>query len=122
MFSPQPGYGSLLSVTFTSLEVAKVFYSALPCYKGPSLGAVFTLAIPFTVAAFPPEKMAWVKEHHLDQTLVSSKFSFFGIESGLLLLLSQVRIGVGMEELSSLLNGVTLALKKAEEFCTGHNV
>jgi len=93
------GYSGLLSVSFTSLDAAKVFYSALPCYKGPSLGTVFTLATPFTAIGFPPEKMAWAKEHHLDETLV--------------------RISVGTEELSSLMNGVALALKKAEEFCAG---
>lgn len=66
------GYGGLLSVSFTSLDAAKVFYSSLPCYKGPSLGTVFTLATPFTVIAFPPEKKVWAEEHHLDETLVSS--------------------------------------------------
>ncbi|KIK57870.1 hypothetical protein GYMLUDRAFT_228442 [Collybiopsis luxurians FD-317 M1] len=100
--SCKPGYGSLMSVSFTSLEVAKVFYSTLPCGKGPSLGAVVTLVTPFTAIAFPPEKKAWVKEHYLDETLV--------------------RISVGMEDRSSLLNGFALALKKAEEFCAGNNL
>ncbi|KAF5382260.1 hypothetical protein D9757_008937 [Collybiopsis confluens] len=91
----RPGYGSLMSVSFTSLRAAKAFYSSLPCYKGPSLGAVCTLATPFTAIAFPPEKSGWAKEHDLDETLV--------------------RISVGMEDLSSLLAGFSFALDQAEK-------
>src|SRR6267154_659960 len=55
------GYGSLLSASFISLDAAKAFYSALKCYKGVTLGTVFTLATAFAAIAFPPEQMDWAK-------------------------------------------------------------
>lgn len=66
----ETGYSCVLSISFTSLGTAKVFYSALPFYKGPTLGTVFTLATPFTVIAFPVEKRQWAKDHHLEESLV----------------------------------------------------
>ena len=63
------GYGSLLSVTFTSVGAAKVFFDSLQCYKGPTLGTVFTLATPFVVLAFPG-RMKWAKDHNLEESLV----------------------------------------------------
>jgi len=64
------GHGYLLSVSFTSLDAAKAFYSALKCYKGITVGTVYTLATPFNVIAFPPEKMAWAKNHQVEESLV----------------------------------------------------
>jgi cystathionine gamma-synthase len=64
------GYGSLLSVTFTSVDSAKAFYSALQCYKGTTLGTVFTLATAFSALAYPPEKMKWIEEHGVEESLV----------------------------------------------------
>ncbi|KAJ7632129.1 pyridoxal phosphate-dependent transferase [Roridomyces roridus] len=89
------GYGSMLSVTFTSLEAAKTFYAALQCYKAPTLGTVFTLAIAFSVLANPPDKMEWIEAHGVEQSLV--------------------RFSVGMEETSSILKCVLEALLVAEE-------
>ena len=72
------GYGSLLSVTFTSLGAAKVFYDSLQCYKGPTVGTVFTLATPFVALSFQGEgRMQWARDHGLEEALVYySNFSF----------------------------------------------
>ncbi|KAF8150620.1 pyridoxal phosphate-dependent transferase [Crassisporium funariophilum] len=90
------GYSCLLSVSFTSLGAAQVFYSALRCYKGPTLGTVFTIATPFTAIAFPPEKMEWVKEHNLEEALV--------------------RFSVGVEDTEKLLSTVSEAVKAAKQW------
>ena len=65
------GYGCLLSVTFTSLGAAKVFYDSLQCYKGPTVGTIVTLATPFVALSFQGEgQMQWAKDHNLEETLV----------------------------------------------------
>ncbi|KAJ7118756.1 pyridoxal phosphate-dependent transferase [Mycena epipterygia] len=91
----ETGYGSLLAVTFTSLEAAKVFYSALQCYKGTTLGTVFTLATAFSVLGFRPDQMKWVEDHGVEESLI--------------------RFSVGMETTSSLLKCVSDALAVAEK-------
>ena len=63
------GYGGLLSVTFTSLGAAKVFYNSLQCYKGPTLGTIVTLASPFVALSFQG-RMQWAKDHNLEEALV----------------------------------------------------
>ena len=90
----QGGFGGLFSLTFTSFTASVVFFDALSCYKGPSLGTNFTLACPFTVLAHYTE-MDWAEQ--------------FGVEQGL------VRISIGMEERGSLLRCVENAVKAAEE-------
>ena len=78
------GYSGLLSVTFTSLGAAKVFYDSLQCYKGPTLGTVFTLATPFVALAFQTEgRMQWARDHNLKESLVClfGFFSFFSSSS-----------------------------------------
>ncbi|KAJ6534937.1 pyridoxal phosphate-dependent transferase [Mycena capillaripes] len=67
---PQTGYGSLLAVTFTSLDAAKAFLAALQCYKGTTLGCVYTLALAFNALAFPPEKKQWMEDHGVEENLV----------------------------------------------------
>ena len=65
------GYGSLLSVTFTSLGAAEVFYNSLQCCKGTTFGSVVTLAIPYVTYGFQLEGwMQWAKDHNLEETLV----------------------------------------------------
>ena len=65
------GYGGLLSVTFTSVGAAKVFYNSLQCYKGPTLGTVVTLATAFVALSFQREgQMQWAKDHNLEEALV----------------------------------------------------
>ncbi|KAJ6580578.1 pyridoxal phosphate-dependent transferase [Mycena sp. CBHHK59/15] len=63
------GFGGLLSVTFTSLDAAKRFYSALKCYKGPTVGTVFTLATAFTAIAVPPDNVQWAEDHGVEESL-----------------------------------------------------
>ncbi|KAJ7773021.1 PLP-dependent transferase [Mycena metata] len=91
---PAFGYGYLLSATFTSLEAAKIFYSALGCFKGSTLGTTFTLATAFTVIAYPPERMEWAEEHGVEECLV--------------------RFSVGVEDTESILKCVSDALDVAE--------
>jgi len=69
------GYSYLLSVSFTSVGAAKVFYHSLQCYKGPTLGTIVTLATPFVALAFPPEKLQWARDHTLEESLVCYWFS-----------------------------------------------
>ncbi|KAJ7063550.1 pyridoxal phosphate-dependent transferase [Mycena amicta] len=89
----ETGYGSLLSITFTSLEAAKVFYGALQCYKGVTLGTVFTLATAFCAIAFPPDKMEWIEERGVEESLI--------------------RFSVGMEDTAALLKCIRDALDAA---------
>ncbi|KAJ7221727.1 pyridoxal phosphate-dependent transferase [Mycena pura] len=90
----ETGYGNLLSVTFTSVAAAKAFYCALQCYKGATLGTVFTLATAFSVIAFPPEKMQWIEDRGVEESLI--------------------RFSVGMEDTSSILKCVLDALLVAQ--------
>lgn len=48
------GYGFLLSVVFREDRCAMAFYDALEVAKGPSLGADFTLAIPYAQVCCTP--------------------------------------------------------------------
>jgi cystathionine gamma-synthase len=69
------GYGGLLSVTFTSLGAARVFYDSLQCYKGANVGSVVTLAIPFVTYSFQG-RLEWAKDHDLDETHVCYWYYF----------------------------------------------
>lgn len=89
----QPGYGSLFSLTFTTIDASKAFFDALKCCKGPSLGTNFTLACPYTVLA-----------HYLELDWAKS----WEVEEGL------VRVSIGLEDLSTLMDWFQLALKEAE--------
>lgn len=89
----KPGYGSLFSLTFTTIDASKAFFDALKCCKGPSLGTNFTLACPYTVLA-----------HYLELDWAKS----WEVEEGL------VRVSIGLEDLSILMDWFTLAVKAAE--------
>lgn len=91
--SSESGFGGLFSLTFTSPTIAREFFNALPCHKGPSLGTNFTLACPYTILAHYAE-MDWVAQ--------------YGVEEGL------VRVSVGLESRQVLLDGFTKALEVAE--------
>ncbi|KAE9396415.1 PLP-dependent transferase [Gymnopus androsaceus JB14] len=91
----RPGYGGLLSLSFTSLDAAKTFYESIQCYKGATLGTLVTLLTAFVVAAFPPQKMDWVREHDVAEALV--------------------RFSVGVEDISRIVNSVEAALFAAEK-------
>ena len=88
------GYGGLFSVTFTSDLASEVFFDALRCEKGPSLGTNFTLACPYTILAHYTE-LDWA--------------AGYGVEAGL------VRVSVGLEEEGVLIAWFSEALKKAED-------
>ncbi|KAF8811472.1 PLP-dependent transferase [Phlegmacium glaucopus] len=91
------GYGHLLSVTFTSIGAAKVFYDSLQCYKAPTLGTVVTLAIPFVALTFSSDsRMQWARDHALEESLV--------------------RFSVGMEDIEKILNTVSQAITAAEQW------
>ncbi|KAK0499619.1 pyridoxal phosphate-dependent transferase [Armillaria luteobubalina] len=90
----KPGYGGLLSISFTSLKFAKVFYDALPCYKGITFGTIFTLAVPFTEMSFH-SKLQWAEENGVEHALI--------------------RISIGMEDWESLKEGFDVALAAAED-------
>lgn len=91
------GYGGLFSVLFTSELASQVFFDALECCKGPSLGTNFTLACPFTILAHYAE-MEWSAQ--------------FGVEAGL------VRISVGLEHSADLVRIFDNALRAAETAVT----
>ena len=76
------GYGSLLSVTFTSLGAAKVFYDSLQCCKGTTLGTVVTLAIPFVALSFQG-RMQWAKDHNFEEAQVY--YWFFSLYNTILI-------------------------------------
>ena len=92
--NPNGGYGGLLSVTFQRPEQSIAFFDSLEVQKGPSLGTNFTLACPFTILAHYAE---------LDWT------SKWGVPTDL------VRISVGLEETSELVECVRRALDAAEQ-------
>ncbi|KAF8645672.1 hypothetical protein AX16_007655 [Volvariella volvacea WC 439] len=92
--SPGGGYGGLFSITFTSKAASEAFFDNLACYKGPSLGTNFTLACPYTILAHYGE-LDWAAQ--------------YGVEAGL------VRVSVGMEPTSTLLEWFKDALKAAEK-------
>jgi cystathionine gamma-synthase len=114
----QTGYGSLLAVTFTSLDAAKIFLSALQCYKGTTLGCVYTLALAFNALAFPPEKKKWMEDHGAEENLVSTCITRCYRDPDLSI---QVRFSVGTEQTESILKCVADALLVAEkvnsEYC-----
>ena len=65
------GYGGLVSVSFTSPEVAKMFFNCLQCYKAITVGTVITLAIPIVALSFQRERrMQWARDHGLEENLV----------------------------------------------------
>ncbi|SJL02468.1 related to O-succinylhomoserine (thiol)-lyase [Armillaria ostoyae] len=90
----RPGYGGLLSISFTSLAIAKVFYDVLPCYKGITFGTIFTLAVPFTEMSFH-SKLQWAEENGVEHALI--------------------RISIGMEDWESLKDGFDVALAATED-------
>ncbi|TCD64636.1 hypothetical protein EIP91_003838 [Steccherinum ochraceum] len=92
--SDEAGYGGLFSITFVSPDAARAFFDALPCAKGPSLGTNFTLACPYTILGHYME-LEWAAK--------------YGVEEGL------VRVSVGMEETSVLLEQFREALEAAKK-------
>lgn len=90
-------FGPLFSLTFTTPEASHAFYDALNCAKGPSLGTNFTLSCPYTILAHYNER-EWAAR--------------YGIEEGI------VRVSVGMEDASTLMEWFEVAVAAAENTCT----
>jgi cystathionine gamma-synthase len=106
------GYGPLLSVTFTSLEAAKAFYSALQCYKGATLGTAFTLATAFSALAWLPDKKQEREDRGVEESLVCILY-ICPAEIPLTRCM-KVRFSVGVENTSSILKCISDALLVAE--------
>lgn len=90
---PEPGYGGLFSVLFTSIAAAQAFYDALSCAKGPSLGTNFTLSCPYAIIAHYYE-LDWAKDHGVP--------------------LQFVRVSVGLESREELMKMFTTAVEAGE--------
>ncbi|PYI28863.1 cystathionine beta-lyase [Aspergillus indologenus CBS 114.80] len=86
---PGGGYGFLISIVFRTPGAAVQFYDNLHVPKGPSLGANFTLAIPYAQIAHPWE-LEWAARYDVPAHLV--------------------RISVGLEEREELRRVVEAAL------------
>ncbi|KAK3986018.1 putative cystathionine gamma-synthase protein [Cladorrhinum sp. PSN332] len=94
--SPEPGYGCLLAIEFTSLATARAFYDNLSVYHGPHLGAHRTLAFLFNDAIWGVEPEA------------AAYLASFGARP------EQVRVGVGLESEEELVETFREALRFAE--------
>lgn len=88
----EAGYGCLLSLELHDSMNVEVFYDELKVNKGPSLGTDFTLACPYTLLA-----------HYTELDWAGS----FGISKHL------IRVSVGMEDISSLMMTLRVALDRA---------
>lgn len=88
------GYGMLFSLTFTSEIASSAFFDALQIEKGPSLGTNFTLASPYTILAHYQE-LDWAAQYGVERNLV--------------------RVSVGLEDETDLLNAFKTAVKSAED-------
>lgn len=89
----KPGYGSLLSVEFDTLDAAIAFYNNLNVHQGPHFGAHLTLAFGYTMGIYGNE-LPWAAKYGLAP--------------------EQVRIGVGLEDTQELLAVVKAAVAAAD--------
>lgn len=88
-----PGYGSLLSVEFDTLEATRTFYDNFHVHQGPHFGAHLTLSMGYTIGIYGKD-LDWAAKYGLRQ--------------------EQVRIGVGLEDTDELLGVVRTALGAAD--------
>jgi len=89
-----PGFGSLFTIELADVDIAAVFFDALPVHKGPSLGAQYTLAQPYVQTVFQEEK-DWAARYGLKESIV--------------------RISVGLEDRESLISAFSKAAQTANE-------
>lgn len=89
----KPGYGSLLSVEFDTLDATVAFYDNLNLHQGPHFGAHLSLSMGYTIAIYGKE-LDWAFKYGLIN--------------------EQVRIGVGLEDTEELLAVIKEALAAAE--------
>ncbi len=87
-------YGNLLSFTLKEKEETPVFFDALSICKGPSLGTNFTIACPYTLLA-----------HYSELDVVEK----YGVSRWL------IRVSVGLENISYLLNEFDVAFSLLEK-------
>jgi cystathionine gamma-synthase len=66
---PGGGYGNLLSIELYTEEAAQAFFNVFPCPKGPSFGANFTLACPYTLLVHYDE-LEWTRSYGLESQLI----------------------------------------------------
>lgn len=95
---PHGGYGYVLSIIFRDPHKAVVFHDSLDVCKGTSIGANFTLAVPYAQLA-----------HFRELDLAEAN----GVPKHI------VRISVGVEDTEALLDRVEKALRAAEEASDG---
>ncbi|KAG5927436.1 hypothetical protein E4U42_002271 [Claviceps africana] len=65
----EPGYGSVFTLEFDTVASSERFFNALDVCKGPSIGANFTLALPYCQVVFAHEK-EWAAEYGVRETIV----------------------------------------------------
>jgi cystathionine gamma-synthase len=91
---PGGGYGGLVSLVFNEKAQAVAFYDAIQTAKGPSLGTNFTLTSPYVLLAHYQE-LEWAAGYGVDPNLI--------------------RISVGLEETTHIVEVFRSALRAAEE-------
>ncbi|KAJ8128599.1 hypothetical protein O1611_g5036 [Lasiodiplodia mahajangana] len=89
-----PGYGCLLNVEFDDLPSTAAFYDRLNLYKGPHLGAPFTLVFAYTMCAYK-KRLDWAAQYGLKAT--------------------QIRVSAGLEETDGLIQEFGLAVEAADK-------
>ena len=89
-----PGYGSLFTIEFSTVEAAATFFDHLNVHKGPSLGSNWTLAQPYVQTVFFKEK-EWVASWGLQETIV--------------------RVSVGLEDKQALLETFLEAIQAVDQ-------
>ena len=89
----KPGYGSLLSVEFDTLEATRTFYDNFHVHQGPHFGAHLTLTMGYTIGIYGTT-LDWAAKYGLK--------------------IEQVRIGVGLEDTQELLKVVQTAVDAAD--------
>ncbi|ODV96895.1 hypothetical protein PACTADRAFT_74498 [Pachysolen tannophilus NRRL Y-2460] len=92
--TPKGGYGGLISIVFANENDARCFFNEVKLSKGPSLGTNFTLCSPYVILAYFQE---------LDEV------EKWGIDRNL------IRISIGLEDRSELIDTFQKALKVVKE-------
>ncbi|KAG6009339.1 hypothetical protein E4U21_002647 [Claviceps maximensis] len=72
------GYGSVFTLEFDTVASSERFFNALQVCKGPSIGANFTLALPYCQVVFAQEK-EWAAQYGVRETIVRVSV---GLEDG----------------------------------------
>lgn len=65
----EPGYGGVFTLEFDTVESSEKFFNALDICKGPSIGANFTLALPYCQVVFAQEK-EWAAQYGVRETII----------------------------------------------------